>query len=113
MIRCIGFTNGTRICEFLISAKSRQCLMFRSRIHSFERLIGTIRRECLDHLLFWTAMDLELKLAEFKDFYNGYRTHSGIEARTPVDGSECTSVDLKSYRWQKHCRGLYETPIAA
>src|SRR5215831_17442275 len=28
--------------------------------HPFvERLIGTIRRECLDQLLFWTAADLE------------------------------------------------------
>jgi putative transposase len=82
--------------------------------HPFvERLIGTIRRECLDRLLFWTAKDLELKLSAFQDFYNGYRTHSGIEGRTPVDKSECTTIDLISYRWQKHCRGLYETPIAA
>jgi hypothetical protein len=30
--------------------------------HPFvERLIGTIRRECLDHLSFWTAADLEMK----------------------------------------------------
>ena len=30
--------------------------------HPFvERLIGTIRRECLDRTLFWTAADLELK----------------------------------------------------
>jgi hypothetical protein len=32
--------------------------------HPFvERLIGTIRRECLDRTLFWTATDLELKLS--------------------------------------------------
>ena len=30
-----------------------------------ERLIGTIRRECLDYSLFWTATDLELKLSAF------------------------------------------------
>ena len=29
-----------------------------------ERLIGTVRRECLDRLLFWTAADLEQKLVE-------------------------------------------------
>ena len=41
--------------------------------HPFiERLIGTIRRECLDRLLFWTAIDLEIKLIEFQDYYNGH-----------------------------------------
>ena len=30
-----------------------------------ERLIGTVRRECLDRMLFWTATDLEQKLSEF------------------------------------------------
>jgi hypothetical protein len=29
-----------------------------------ERLTGTVRRECLDRLLFWTAADLEWKLVE-------------------------------------------------
>src|SRR5262249_28611062 len=36
-----------------------------------ERLIGTIRRECLDQLLFWTAADLDAKLLAFKTYYNG------------------------------------------
>src|SRR5215813_14509907 len=38
--------------------------------HPFiERLIGTIRRECLDQLLFWTATDLVTKLMAFRDYY--------------------------------------------
>src|SRR4030081_2810276 len=35
-----------------------------------ERLIGTVRRECLDRMLFWTAVDLERKLLEFQRYYN-------------------------------------------
>ena len=35
--------------------------------HPFvERLIGTIRRECLDRTLFWTTADLEMKLLDFQ-----------------------------------------------
>jgi putative transposase len=46
--------------------------------HPFvERLIGTIRRECLDQTLFWTTADLEAKLRDFQDYFNGYRTHTG------------------------------------
>ncbi len=43
-----------------------------------ERLIGTIRRDCLDRVLFWTATDLEMKLLEFQRYYNGHRTHGGL-----------------------------------
>jgi hypothetical protein len=38
-----------------------------------ERLIGTIRREFLDHVLFWNASDLEQKLADFQAYYNATR----------------------------------------
>ena len=82
--------------------------------HPFiERLIGTIRRECLDRLLFWTATDLELKLLSFRDYYNRYRTHSALEGQTPIKNPESKRAELKLYRWQAHCRGLYQTPIAA
>jgi len=82
--------------------------------HPFvERLIGTIRRECLDHVLFWTATDLEMKLSDFKDYYNRYRVHGAREGQTPIDTPSPKGADLKYYRWQKHCRGLYETPMAA
>ena len=59
--------------------------------HPFiERLIGTIRREYLDRMLFWTAADLEAKLIDFQHYYNGRRTHAGLEGRLPepaADGS--------------------------
>ena len=39
--------------------------------HPFvERLIGTIRREYLDRMFFWNAVDLARKLDEFRDYYN-------------------------------------------
>lgn len=82
--------------------------------HPFvERLIGTIRRECLDQLLFWTATDLEVKLSDFKSYYNGYRTHASRGGQTPIETSQSKGMNFKSYRWQKHCRGLYQTPTAA
>ena len=80
-----------------------------------ERLIGTIRRECLDRTLFWTAADLEMKLLEFQRYYNGYRVHAALDGRPPesIPDEGGVHANLASYRWQPHCRGLYHTPIAA
>jgi transposase InsO family protein len=84
--------------------------------HPFvERLIGTIRREYLDRILFGTSADLENKLLDFRSYFNGHRAHSSLEGGTRdqyPSGSQ-PSADLHSYRWQSHCRGLYQTPIAA
>jgi transposase InsO family protein len=80
-----------------------------------ERLIGTVRRECLDRLLFWTAADLDRKLAEFQQYYNEHRTHAGRAGRPPLPSLDTTGAraSLRAYRWQSHCRGLYHTPKAA
>jgi putative transposase len=80
--------------------------------HPFvERLIGTIRREYLDVALFWTAVDLESKLSEFKDYYNLHRSHAGKTPEEPPEVDVCAT--LKSNRWRGHCRELFHTPIAA
>ncbi len=83
--------------------------------HPFvERLVGTIRREYLDRMLFWTTADLESKLLDFMRYFNGHRSHTGLQGRTPEDDPELGSVaDLHSYGWKSHCRGLYQTPMAA
>ena len=52
--------------------------------HPFvERLIGTMRREFLDHVPFWNARDLERKLAEFQVYDNAARGHASLKGHTP------------------------------
>jgi transposase InsO family protein len=82
--------------------------------HPFvERLIGTIRREYLDHMLFWASADLENKLLAFKTYYNHDRTHRSREGQTPDMPVSRPVANLRSFRWQPHCRGLYQTAVAA
>ena len=82
--------------------------------HPFvERLIGSVWRELLDHTLFWTATDLENKLRDYQPYYNGSRTDSGLDGVTPMKSEGNKVVDLSDYRWKKHCRGLFQLPVAA
>ena len=82
--------------------------------HPFvERLIGTIRLEYLDQTLFWTTEDLEKKLRDFQHYFNRHRVHAGLEGRLPEPVEESKPISFASYRWQQHCCGLYQTPIAA
>jgi hypothetical protein len=85
--------------------------------HPFvERLIGTIRREFLDHVLFWNVVDLESKVSVFGDSYNHGRVHSGIGGATPFEiggGPRVRPANLNSFRWKTHCRGVYQLPQAA
>jgi putative transposase len=68
------------------------------------RLIGTVRREYLDYVLFWNAIDLERKLGDFKIYYNNKRVHTSLEGQTPVETAGCRAgpvVDLENYGWNK------------
>ena len=70
----------------------------------------------LHHVLFWNSVDLESKLSAFRNYFNLERVHSGIDGGTPYEigeGSRAQPADLVSFRWQTHCRGLYELPAAA
>ncbi|MEN8106690.1 MAG: integrase core domain-containing protein [Pseudomonadota bacterium] len=85
--------------------------------HPFiERLIGTIRREYLNHALFWNARDLERKLEEFRQYYNAYRVHTSLNGDTPSEITGETIIhlaDLNQFRWKSYCHGLYHLPVAA
>ncbi len=85
--------------------------------HPFiERLIGTVRREYLDRVLFWSASDLQRKLNAFKEYYNRHRVYSALDGKTPeqVSGKRLfTPALLDRFTWISHCRGLFQTPVAA
>ena len=85
--------------------------------HPFvERLIGTIRREYLDYVLIWNAIDLKRKLEEFRIYYNEYRVHQSLGGGTPGErsgGPPPVHAVLDHYAWRHHCRGLFQMPIAA
>jgi len=85
--------------------------------HPFvERLIGTVRREYLDRVFFWNAIDLARKLGEFRAYYNADRVHRAIAGATPAQraGAPCPApAALDRYAWRQHCRGVFQVPMAA
>src|SRR5713101_1401290 len=49
-----------------------------------ERLIGTLRRECLDHVLIVGERHLRRMLASCSSYYNESRTHLALEKDAPL-----------------------------
>ena len=51
-----------------------------------ERLIGSIRRECLDHLVVFGEAHLRRILAAYMGYYNELRTPLSLEKDSPTIG---------------------------
>jgi Integrase core domain len=49
-----------------------------------ERLIGTLRRDCLDHVVIFGEQDLRRILTLYSLYYNETRTHLGLSKDTPL-----------------------------
>jgi hypothetical protein len=49
-----------------------------------ERLIGTLRRDCLDHVLIFGEQHLRRVLALYSQYYNDTRTHLGLSKDAPL-----------------------------
>ena len=59
---------------------------------------------------------LEKVAADFRTYYNTYRVHSSVDGTTPAARAgerESQVLNLGDCRWQSHCGGLYQTPMAA
>ncbi len=48
-----------------------------------ERVVGTVRRECLDHVLLMSESHLQHVLKEYVTYFNRSRPHKGINQRVP------------------------------
>ncbi|MGI8933067.1 MAG: integrase core domain-containing protein [Phormidesmis sp.] len=48
-----------------------------------ERLLGSVRRECLDHIIILSEAQLHQVLKEYIQYYNASRPHQGIGQATP------------------------------
>jgi len=47
-----------------------------------ERMIGSVRREYLNHVLFFNERDLKNKLDIYQTYYNHQRAHSSLDQKT-------------------------------
>lgn len=50
-----------------------------------ERIIGSIRRECLDHVIVFGERSLRRTLAEYFDYYHNWRTHLSLAKDAPEE----------------------------
>jgi transposase InsO family protein len=49
-----------------------------------ERLIGTLRRECLDHMIVWNERSLRRTLSGFVAYYHEWRPHLSLDKDAPI-----------------------------
>jgi transposase InsO family protein len=63
-----------------------------------ERLIGSVRRECTDHLIAFNAAHLRRILAKYATYYNEVRTQSRLGRTRPAYAQSSGSETLSRIR---------------
>jgi putative transposase len=55
-----------------------------------ERLLGSVRRECLDHMLIFGERHLSAVIRSYVVYYNQFRPHQGRKQQIPASSSPGT-----------------------
>jgi len=101
-------SNFTRSFDAVFQATGARIL--RTAVHAprmnatCERLVGTLRRELLDHVLILGDGHLRAVLTEYQAHYNTARPHQGIAQRVPDGGrvAPCATVtDIATQQIQR------------
>jgi transposase InsO family protein len=64
-----------------------------------ERLIGSIRRECLDHIFVLGEAHLRRVLRTYADYYNKIRTHRSLDKDAPIFRPVQSTGNITPYSW--------------
>ena len=73
-----------------------------------ERVIGTLRRECLDHLIVLDEQHLRSVLTEFMRYYNQERPHRTLGLQTPQVKERPTTGSVRSHPVLNGLHHVYE-----
>ncbi|MFI6909612.1 integrase core domain-containing protein [Nonomuraea sp. NPDC050394] len=74
-----------------------------------ERFVGTLRRECLDHLLVHGERHLRRVLAEYERHYNQHRPHQALSLFRPLhDTAEVVDLTARIERRSAVCGLIHE-----
>ena len=77
-----------------------------------ERVIGSIRRECLDHTIIVGERHLRRVVRNYVRYYNGVRTHLSLEKDAPAH-RRTYLPEVGSVRSRPHCGGLHHEYLRA
>jgi transposase InsO family protein len=71
-----------------------------------ERWVGTVRRECLDHVLIFGGRHLQAVLGAYAEHYNRARPHRGLDLQPPDPALDPETMPGKKIRRRDLLNGL-------
>ena len=71
-----------------------------------ERVVGTLKRECLNHMIVFNERHARRLIRDYLEYYHGSRTHLGLEKDTP-DGRAVEPPELGPVQRRPMVGGLH------
>ncbi len=78
-----------------------------------ERFLGSLRRECLDHVIFLGVRHFESVLREYAAFFNSARPHQGLRQSVPINTSQTEPARAQHVQARQVLGGLHHDYRAA